>query len=106
MANGVLSSGAILGIAPGITDTKEVVFGGETLLVSSGATVSGTVINAGGSSVVLGTGSRTTVDTSGTEIIKSGGIAYFTTVSRGGAQIVSSGGDANNTTVGSAATIA
>jgi autotransporter passenger strand-loop-strand repeat protein len=97
------------------------VVSGGTLFVALGATASGVVVSSGGTEVLSGLGSGTTLNLNGTEqvfgtafgdivrrgtqAVETGGTAVATTVSSGGHETVSSGGIADATVVSSGGTL-
>jgi fibronectin-binding autotransporter adhesin len=121
----IVSSGQTSGISSGQTDTGDSVLAGGTLIVSSGGTISNTVVDGGspangslasgivdfgGSAVsttirnsgaqdVFGVASGSVVSSGGIEYVDSGGIVSGTTVSSGGGQYVFSTGTAIGTMV-------
>ena len=91
-ASGVtVDSGETLDVQAGQQSQDVTVRSGGTLTIETGATASGTV-DSGGRDQVLGTASRTTIDSGGVQLIAGGGTASNTVVFTSGIDVVASGG--------------
>ena len=102
----VVSDGGLQMVAAyGTADATSVGSGGVQLVADSLASVSGTVVQAGGRQTVNGIAVATTIEGGGVQVVNFNGVTTGTVIDSGGLAVVEPFGSASNTTVDAGGTI-
>jgi fibronectin-binding autotransporter adhesin len=94
-----VKAGGLVTVSSGGKVLSTVISSHGSQTVEAGGFASNTFVDAGGEQDVFGSASGTTVETSGLEVVKSGGFTINTTIVNGGTLLVSSGGVADPTRI-------